>query len=189
MRNCFLCIKLSVKWIKQTGGSFAKLPHSYGWCWWLGLLCRDLTGIHQHLIMKCFICGTGDQNTWFYLFEEKASISWLLLLFSHQVTSNSLRPHGLQHVRLPCPALSPWVCPLSQGCHPTISSAAALSPLPDCAWYYLLINSTPHPVINVTYPILKMFLSGNKSHYLQRKQRKNWFHNDLFKHPSPKRHI
>ena len=75
MRNSFLCIKLLVKWIKQTGGSFVKLPHSYGWCWWLGLLRRDLTGLHQHLIMKCFICGTGDQNTWFYLFEEIASIS------------------------------------------------------------------------------------------------------------------
>ena len=32
--------------------------------------------------------------------------------------SNSLRPHGLQYTRLPCPSLSPWVCanicPLSQ---------------------------------------------------------------------------
>ena len=41
--------------------------------------------------------------------------------------SNSLRPHGLQHARLPCPSLSPRVCsnsyPLSQWCHPTISSS------------------------------------------------------------------
>ena len=41
--------------------------------------------------------------------------------------SDSLRPHGLQHVRLPCPYLSPRVCsnscPLSQWCHPTISSS------------------------------------------------------------------
>ena len=37
-------------------------------------------------------------------------------------------PHGLQHTRLPCPSLSPGVCsdspPLSQWCHPTISSSA-----------------------------------------------------------------
>ena len=37
-----------------------------------------------------------------------------------------LQPHGLQHTRLPCPLLSPGVCsnscPLSQWCHPTISS-------------------------------------------------------------------
>ena len=39
--------------------------------------------------------------------------------------SDSLRPHGLQHARLPCPSLSPGVClsscPLSRWCHPTIS--------------------------------------------------------------------
>ena len=41
--------------------------------------------------------------------------------------SNSLWPHGLQHVRLPYPSPSPIVCsnscPLSQWCHPTISSS------------------------------------------------------------------
>ena len=40
--------------------------------------------------------------------------------------SDSLWRHGLQHTRLPCPLLSPWVfsdsCPLSQWCHTTISS-------------------------------------------------------------------
>ena len=40
-----------------------------------------------------------------------------------------LQPHGLQHIRLPCPSLSPKVCsnsyPLSWWCHPTISSSAA----------------------------------------------------------------
>ena len=33
-----------------------------------------------------------------------------MLLFSRSVMSNSLWPHGLQHARLPCPLLSPWVC-------------------------------------------------------------------------------
>ena len=41
--------------------------------------------------------------------------------------SNSLQPHGLQHVRLPCPSPFPRVClyscPLSWWCHPTISSS------------------------------------------------------------------
>ena len=32
------------------------------------------------------------------------------LLFSHSVVSYSLRPHGLQLTRLPCPPLSPEVC-------------------------------------------------------------------------------
>ena len=41
-------------------------------------------------------------------------------------------PMDLQHARLPCPPLSPRVCsnshPLSQWCHPTISSAVIPSP-------------------------------------------------------------
>ena len=41
-------------------------------------------------------------------------------------------PHGLQHARFPCPSLSPGIytnsCPLSQWCHPTISSSVAPSP-------------------------------------------------------------
>ena len=48
-------------------------------------------------------------------------------VFIHWVVSNSLQPHGLQHARLLCPSLSPQVCsnscPLSQWCHPTISSS------------------------------------------------------------------
>ena len=47
--------------------------------------------------------------------------------FGHSVISNSLRPHGLQHVRLPCPSPTPGAysnsCPLSRWCHPTISSS------------------------------------------------------------------
>ena len=41
--------------------------------------------------------------------------------------SYSLRPHGLQHTRPPCPSPTPGVdsssCPLNQRCHPTISSS------------------------------------------------------------------
>ena len=46
--------------------------------------------------------------------------------FSYSVMSNSLWPHEPQHVRPPCPSPTPGVypnpCPLSQWCHPTISS-------------------------------------------------------------------
>ena len=49
------------------------------------------------------------------------------LLFSHSVTSESLRPYGLRHARLPCPSPFPRAysnsCPSSQWCHPTISSS------------------------------------------------------------------
>ena len=30
--------------------------------------------------------------------------------FSHSVISDSLRPHGLQYARLPCPSSTPWAC-------------------------------------------------------------------------------
>ena len=41
----------------------------------------------------------------------------LLLLFSHQVLSDSSQPHGLQHPRLPCPSPSPGICPSSCPLH------------------------------------------------------------------------
>ena len=47
--------------------------------------------------------------------------------FSHSVVSESLRPHGLQHTRLPCPSPTPEACsnsyPSIWWCHPTISSS------------------------------------------------------------------
>ena len=52
---------------------------------------------------------------------------YLIHQFSHSVVSDSLRPHGLQHTRPPCPSPTLGVysnlCPLSQWCHPTISSS------------------------------------------------------------------
>ena len=45
----------------------------------------------------------------------------------HSVVSDSLQPHGLQQARPPCPSPTPTACsnscPLSRGCHPTISSS------------------------------------------------------------------
>ena len=47
--------------------------------------------------------------------------------FSRSVVPNTLRPHGLQHTRPPCPSPTHQVysnsCPLSRWCHPTISSS------------------------------------------------------------------
>ena len=58
------------------------------------------------------------------------------LLFSHSIKSDSLQPHGLQYIRLPCPSPTPEACPnscpLSQWCHQTIfSSAIPSSPCPQ----------------------------------------------------------
>jgi len=49
---------------------------------------------------------------------------------SHSVVFNCLRPHVLQHTRLPCPSPTPRAysnsCPSSWWCHPIISSSIVL---------------------------------------------------------------
>jgi len=51
----------------------------------------------------------------------------ILLLFSHWLVCDSLRPHGPQPARPPCPSPTPGLysnsCPLPRWCHPTISSS------------------------------------------------------------------
>ena len=63
--------------------------------------------------------------------------------FSCSVLSNSLRPHGLQHARPPCPSPTPGAytnsCPLSQWCHPTISSSVV--PFSFCLQSFLASGS------------------------------------------------
>ena len=64
-------------------------------------------------------------STLFFKFYENINIS--SAQFSCSVVSDSLQSHGLQHTRLPCSSQTPRgftnSCPLSQGCHPTISSS------------------------------------------------------------------
>ena len=80
----------------------------------------------------------------------------MLLLFSLQVLSDSLRPHRLQFARLPCPSLSPWFfsdsCSLSCWCHTTISSSVA--PFSSCPQYFLVSES---------FPKSQLFTSGGQS--------------------------
>ena len=80
----------------------------------------------------------------------------LLLLFSHSVVSDFLWPHGLQHTRLPCPSPSPGVCsnswPLSQWCHPTISSI--IIPFSFC------LQSLP---ASGSFPMSQFLASGGQS--------------------------
>ena len=63
-------------------------------------------------------------NDWFWGWYQFSSVQ-----FSRSVVSDSLRCHELQHARPPCPSPTPGVhsdsCPLSQWCHPAISSSVA----------------------------------------------------------------
>ena len=58
---------------------------------------------------------------WLYQYQYQ------LYQFSCSVMSDSLRSHESQHARPPCPSPTPGVhsdlCPLSQWCHPAISSS------------------------------------------------------------------
>ena len=66
--------------------------------------------------------------------EERVSEVAFLFL-SRSVLSDSLRPHGLQHARLPYPSPTPGacsdLCPSSRWCHPTILSSVVPFSLPS----------------------------------------------------------
>ena len=76
--------------------------------------------------------------------------------FSCSVVSDSLRPHGLQHARLPCPSPTSGARsnsrPSSQWCHPTISSS--LGPL--------LLLSSIFPSIKVFYNEFSLCIRWSK---------------------------
>ena len=65
--------------------------------------------------------------------------------FSRSVVSDSLRLHGLQHSRLPCPLPTPRAysnsCALSRWCHPTISSCVI--PFSSCLQSFPASGSSP----------------------------------------------
>ena len=78
--------------------------------------------------------------------------------FSCSVVTNSLQPHGLQHTRLPCPSPTPRVCsnsiPLSQWCHPTISSSVVP--------FSSSLQSFP---ASGSFPISQFFASGGQKYW------------------------
>jgi len=77
---------------------------------------------------------TKSEPLWRLLFGDSSlEPLWMTLVIftiSGLEVSNSLWPHGLQHIRLPRPSLSPRVCsnscPLSQWCYLIILSYATL---------------------------------------------------------------
>ena len=76
--------------------------------------------------------------------------------FSHSVMSNSLWPHEPQHARPPCPSaiarVHPNPCPLSQWCHPTISSSVI--PFSSCPQSFPASGS---------FKMSQLFSSGSQS--------------------------
>ena len=81
---------------------------------------------------------------------------WVQLSSVQLLSQDSLRPHRLQHTRLPCPSPTPSVysnsCPLNQWCHPTIS----FSVVP----FSLCLQSFP---ASGSFPMSQLFASGGQS--------------------------
>ena len=61
------------------------------------------------------------------------------LQFSCSVMSDSLRPHGVQHTRLPCPSPTPGAC--SKSCSSSISSSVI--PFSSCLQSFTALGSFP----------------------------------------------
>ena len=79
------------------------------------------------------VCSDSCPLNWWHhpaISFSVAPFSSLSVQFSLSVVSDSLRPHELQHARPPCASPTPRVysnsCPLSQWCHPAISSSVVL---------------------------------------------------------------
>jgi len=84
------------------------------------------------------------------------ALPWTTVQFSHSVMYNSLRPHGLQHTRPPCPSSTPRACsnscPSSRWCHPTISSSVVP--------FSSHLESFP---ASGSFPTSQLFASGGQS--------------------------
>ena len=118
-------------------------------------------------VWSLFMCGSVSRLTilfrWFWVcFWANTTLSQLLLLcnqirqISRSVVSNSLRPHGLKQARPPCPSPTPRACsnsgPLTQWCHPAISSS--VGPFSSC------LQSFP---ASGSFPMSQFFASGGQS--------------------------
>ena len=93
--------------------------------------------------------------------NEFLSLLWLIkeqscCSVAQSVMSDSLRPCGLQHTRLPCPSPTPRAysnsCALSRWCHPTISSSVV--PFSSCP------QSLP---ASGSFPMSQLFTWGGQS--------------------------
>ena len=114
--------------------------------------------------MKLFLGKIWKTISWK---KDSSNIKAALLLFSCSVMSNSLQLQGMQHARLPCPSPSPRVysysCPLSQWCHPTISSSVI--PFSSCSQSFPASESFPVSQLpaSESFPGSRLFTSGGQS--------------------------
>ena len=121
--------------------------HSQRWSFYLHSLCCP----HPWRVFSEY---AGQMQSYTFSHMHELTLSW----FSRSVVSNSLQPHELQRTRLPCPSPSPEAClnsrPLSQRCHPTISSSVA--PFSSCP------QSFP---VSGSFPVSQLFTSDGQGYW------------------------
>ena len=90
--------------------------------WWFPRKTLDILIAIVQLNLKSFLSNPLDSKT-----TEFTTVYGIISIvqFSHLAVSDSLKPHGLQHARLPCPSPTPRACsnscPPSWWCYPIIS--------------------------------------------------------------------
>ena len=88
--------------------------------------------------------------------RKTEGVSFSYICYSVTQSCPTLRPHGQQQARFPCPSPSPRVCskscPLSRWCHTTISSSVI--PLSSCLQSFPALAS---------FPVNWLFTSGNQN--------------------------
>ena len=105
--------------------------------------------------MPSSVYCSGSYQAWFLSEASGPPPSSFVVQFSCSIVSDSLRPHELQHTRLPCPP-TPRACSNSSSsswwCHPTISSSVI--PFSSCLQSFPALGS---------FPVSQFFASGGQS--------------------------
>ena len=106
------------------------------------------------IMVKCRFAGTNKEE-WRPI-QNLPQELFSSVQFSLSVVSNSLRPHGSQHARPPCPSPTPRVysnsCPSSQWCHPA-----------NLILCHPLLLLPPIPPASGSFPMSQLFASGGQS--------------------------
>ena len=104
--------RTQLKWLSSSSSYNANISRNVGI-----LLIESLLNVTHtasrvrgwpHLTFTAILKGRTPLHRW--RTQRLRLKAGLLLLFSHSVMSDALRPHGLQHARLPCPSPSPGAC-------------------------------------------------------------------------------
>ena len=89
--------------------------------------------VAQSCLTVCDPMNCGPQGSSVHGILQARVLEWISQ-FSRSVVSNSLRPHGLQQARHPCPSPTPGACSnscsLNWWCHQTISYS--VTPFSSC---------------------------------------------------------